>query len=401
MPPNLTADEIAQLKKEQAKALSASETFANAVAAQNARALELAKVDSAFKKFFDYYNADIIERYNSERRLINGVYVTDPVTEADVLNAASLQGGRLQPTLPATDVIRITQFDGTPTATDSSYELTKLADQAQTEDRLVNGFGGTTPSASIVTATAVTSGSTTLQLTDPTTTYSLSPGAIYVVKTMSDLAVIRIDTFVMQVSPAPPPYIANCNITVIVPPAGSISSGVSLEAFTGFTNAERTAKTTTDPQMQPLMNYLIAELQTRINARITNMNSQLVQIAANQDPDAVAELAQATTDVNASKTYLTNYLITTIISNAGLTALSGERVARTTQANTRVAQIIVGFTGRTLNYYNERYNAANNRANTSRGSLRLQKNAEQVAGASAGYASTLADQAAAIGSILP
>lgn len=399
--PVLSPDEIAQMTKEAAKATAAAATFQAQIPAQQARAAELAKVDSGFKKFFDYYNTNIIEQYNIERRAINGQHVDTPVVEADIISVASLAGGRCQPALPATDVIRIPQFDGTPLLQDASYELQSIADQAVTENVLVNGYGGTTPAATILTNTALTPTSTTLQFKQTSATFSLAPNSVYIITNGGNLAVIKILTFVMQVSPVPPPYIADCTIQLIVPPVGTIPIGQFLTAFTGFTNTERTSKTTTLPAMQPLMNYLVADLQAKINSRISFLNLQLPAIAANQDPDAVTELATTTTNVNASKTYLTNYLITTIVSNAGLTALSGERTARTTQANTRLTQITTGFTGRSKNYYNERYNAANNRANTSRGSLRLQKNAEQGAATSAQFAATLGDQASSISGILP
>lgn len=401
--PVLSPSEIAQLTKEKAKAESAAITFSNAVAAQQARAAELAVADGAFKKFFDYYNDNIIGKYDLEQRWINGRILTSPVVEADIISCASLAGGRIQPSLPATDVIRIAQFDGNPFTTDANHELQHITDQVPKETVLVSGYGGTTPSPSIVTATALTAGSTTLQLTDPALTYSLAPNSVYVIKVPGDLIVFKILTFVMQVSPVPPPFIANLTIQVIVPPSGTITTGKSLDVFTGFNNTERTTKTAiVEPLFQPLMNYLVSDLQTHITTkRIPVLNNQLPAIAANQDPDGTAQLTAATTNVNASKTFLTNYLITTDISNVGLASLASERGSRTTQANTRVSQINSAYTGRTLNYYNERYNAANNRANTSRGSLRLQKNAEQVAAASTGFAATLTDQASSISSILP
>jgi hypothetical protein len=195
--------------------------------------------------------------------------------------------------------------------------------------------------------------------------------------------------------------VANLTITVLVSPSGTLPTGLTLDSFNGFTNAERAVKTASNPQLQPLMDYLVLQLQTKINSRISKLNPQLTAIVANQDPDGTSELAQATIDVNASKTFLTNYLISTNISDVGLASLSSERSSRSTQANTRISQILNAYTGRTLNYYNQRYNFANNRANTARGSLRLQKNSEAGAVTSAGYASTLTDQASAMGSVLP
>lgn len=399
--PTLTPDEIAQMQKEAAKATAAAATFTSQIAAQDARTAELAKVDSGFKKFYDYYNGDIIGKYELERKAINGQYIAAPVLESDIVSCASLAGGRLQPSLPATDIIRIPEFDGGPLVVDANNELQKIADQIPWESRPVTGWGGTAPAATVLTFTTVTASSTTLQLKDLTTTFSLAPNDVYVIETLSDLCVFRVVTFTMQVSPVPPPYIADLTIEIIVPPTGTIATGEKLTVFTGFTNAERTTKTPVNVRYQPLMDYLVLQLQTHIQPRIPKLNDQLAAIAANQDPDGVAELATTTTNVNASKTFLTNYLITTDISNTGLAGLSSERISRTTQANTRVSQIVAAFTTRTKNYFNERYNFANNRANTSRGSLRLQKNSEQGSATSAGFASSLGSQASAINSILP
>lgn len=399
--PVLTPDEVAQMQKEAAKATAAAATFQAQIAGQQARAAELAKVDSGFKKFFDYYNGDIIGKYEAERKAINGQYIANPITEADLISVGSLAGGRLQPALPATDIIRVAEFDGSPLIVDANNELQHITDQAQVENVLVNGYGGVSPAATVLTDSTITPASTTLDLKDLTTTFSITPNSVFVVSSGGDLAVIKILTFTMQVSPPPPPYIANCTIEVLVPPTGSIAAGAQLEAFTGFTNAERTTKTASDAQLQPLMNYLVAQLQAKINSRIASLNLQLPAIAANLDPDGTAQLTQATTDVNTSKTFLTNYLISTNISNSGLGTLSTERSQRTTQANTRVGQIVAAFTGQTKNYFNERYNFANNRGNTARGSLRLQKNAEQASQTSANFAATLGDQASAINSVLP
>ena len=399
--PTLTPQEIEQLTKEKAKAESAATTYANAVTALNARAAELLVADNAFKKFFDYYNDNIIGKYDLERRWLNGYTLTSPVLEADIVACASLAGGRIQPALPATDVVRISQFDGTPFTTNPDHENQHIIDQAPIENAVANGYGGVAPAITIETTTAITPTSTTLTLEDPATTFSLAPNEVYVVANGGDLAVFKVLTFVMQVSPTPPPYVANLTIELIVPPTGTIAAGQTLDVFTGFTNGERTTKTASDPDYQPLMNYFVTSLQAKINQRITTLNNQLPAIAANEDEEPGTELTTATTNVNTSKTFLTNYLITTDISNTGLSSLSTERGVRSAQITARVAQIINAYTGRTKNYYNERYNAANNRANTSRGSLRVQKQAAQTASTSQGFADTLTAQAGAIGDILP
>jgi hypothetical protein len=399
--PVLSDAEIAQLKADQAKAVSAAATFTAQIAGQTAEAAKLAVSDGAFKKFFDYYNTNIISPYDAERRAIDGNYIASPVVEADIVSCASLAGGRIQPSLPATDVIRIAQFDGGPLVVDADHELQHISDQAATETTLVSGYGGSTPSSNIKTNTALTSSSTTLQLKNTVATFSIAANSIYIISDGTNLAVVKFLTCVVETTPTPPPFLGDCTIQLIVPPSGTIATNQVLTAFNGFTNSERTTKTASNPQLQPLMNYLVSTLQTEINARIANLNTQLTQIALNQDPDGTSQSATATTNVNTSKTFLTAYLVSTNVSDFGLGQLSTERGTRTTGANARVTQIISAYTNRTLNYYNERYNYANNRANTSRGTLRLQKNAEQSSATSAAFASTLAAQASAISGILP
>ncbi len=399
--PTLTPEQIAQMKKESAKATAAAETFTAQIAAQQARAAELALVDSAFKSFFDYYNDQIIVKYDAERKLLNGNYVAAPITEADVLSCANLAGGRIQPTMPATDVIRLPQFDGSPLIVDPINEIQLMTDQATAETTLVSGFGGSPLSPTVVTDSAIATGVTALKLTDPTSAFYIAPNQVFIVSNGSDFAVIKAITAVLEDDPVPPPYVMNLDIEILVQPTGTLSTGLSLLSFSGFSNGERAIKTASDPAMQPFMDYLILELQNKVNGRITNLTAQLTSISTNQDPEGTAEFTQATTNVNTSKTFLTNYIISTDISDAGFTTTSAERSTRSSQATARVAEIASAYTGRTLNYYDQRYNFANNRANTARGSLRLQKNSEAGAATSGAYASTLGDQASAIGSILP
>ncbi len=399
--PTLTAEEIAQLKKEKTRAESAAATFTAQIAAQQARAAELLVADNAFKKFFSYYNDDIIGKYDAERKALDGQYIASPLVEADITSCANLEGGRIQPAMPTTDVVRIAQFDGGPLVSTTTNENKHISDQASVETTLVSGYGGSSPSATVVTATSITPSSTTMQLTDPGSTYSLAPNDVYIITGGGFLAVVKILTFTMQTSPTPPPYVADCTIQLIVAPLGTISAGEILTAFTGFTNTERTNKVTTLPAMQPLMDYLIAQLQGYINNRKSRLDEQITAINANLDPDAVTQLATTKTNANTSKTFLTTYLLTTVISNTGLTSLSTERATRSSQITARITQIIANYTGQTENYYNRRYSVANDRASTSRGTLRLQKAAAGNSTTSQAYADSLTAQASAINNLLP
>jgi hypothetical protein len=148
------------------------------------------------------------------------------------------------------------------------------------------------------------------------------------------------------------------------------------------------------------MNHLVNKLQARINDRISRLNEQLTALAANEDPDGVSAISAATANANASKNFLTNYLITTDISNTGLASLSSERTTRSGQLTARLAQILAAYTGQTENYYNKRYEAANNRGNTERGTLRALKNAQQAQNTLSGMAASLTTANAVLNSII-
>lgn len=402
MPPSLSPAEIAQLQKEKARQQNFADAMTAAIPAKAARAAELGVADGAFKKFFDYYNDDIIGKYDSERRALNGAYIAAPITEADVQGPASLNGTwRTTPTSPVTDIVRITQFDGTPTLTDPLNETQHIADQLVVETTLVSGYGAIhfNP-ATCITDSALTSGSVTLKVKDPTNPITIVTNDIFVVAGGGDLAVVKVTTVTNDLG-GDPPYKFTLGIQILVPPSGTIASASSMLAFTGFTNGERTTKTASNPQLQPLMNYLVAQLQARINNRKSRLVQELAALNTNQDPDGVSAIATAITNVNTSNAFLTAYLVSTDISNAGLASLATERATRGGQITARVAQIIAAYTGQTENYYNRRYTIANDRANTSRGTRRLQLATLETAAQLANYASNAQDAVDAIDALLP
>lgn len=361
------------------------------------------KVDDAFKDLFAYYNDDVIGKYDAERKAITGVYVLNPVVEADIVGVGSNPpSGRLVPTPPVFDIVRIAEFDaGAYLGSVSNYEQQHIIDQAAIENVLVNGYGAGSYPLTLTTFTAITPSSTTLTLQDSAVPIAVSPGEVFVVLGVGDLAVVKVLTITPNNPPTPPPYKSNLTIELIVPPTGTISSGQTLEAFTGFTNAERTTKITSNPAYQPLMNYLVAQLQARINDRISRLNEQLAALAANEDPDGVANIATAVTNANSSKTFLTNYLITTDISDTGIALLASERGTRSGQLTTRLAQILAAYTGQTEDYYEQRYQTANNRGNTQRGTLRAVENAKNVKTYLQSMSAGLTTSNAALSSIIP
>lgn len=372
---------------------------------QNAEIARNQQVDDAFKALFNWYNDAIIGKYDAEKKAINGVFVTTPVVEADLIAVGSNPpSGRLVPTPPATNIIRIPEFDGGNTSTASNYEQKHILDQAQVEDWLQNGFGATSvfDDTTAETDSALTGSSTTLDVTDPTNLMNFTNGDMILVVNvaMTDAAVIKIISSAAGVG-TPPPYDFTLTIQVVVPPTGTLAVGSTLEKFTGFTNADRTAKVATDVYKQGLMDYLIAQLTARINDRKARLSEQIAALAANEDPDGTAANTTASTNAQTSDTFLTNYLVTTDISNTGLTSLSTERGTRSSQLTARLAAINTAYTGQTENYYNQRYETANSRGNTSRGTLRALKNADSTKSTLLGMASSLGGSISALNGILP
>lgn len=336
-------------------------------------------IDNAFEDLFDWYNDDVIGKYDAERKAINGSFVPSPIVEADIIAvSANPPSGRLVPYPPATDIVRITEFDGGYTGLTALNELQHISDQAYVEDVLQNGVPGGSPvlPPTVETTTALTPTSTTVTITD-TVMYTVSIGDILVISEAGDAAVVEI-TGVSPVG-SPPPYEFNLNINMIIPPVGTIPIGASVSGgFDGFTNAERTAKISTDPDLQGVLDGLIAQLETHLNARKARIAEQLAALAANDDPDGVADITTASSNASAADSFITAYLVTTDISDAGLASLASERASRTSYLSTRVSQILAAYTGQTEDYYEQRYQIANSRGNTYRGTLRAYANALEV-----------------------
>jgi hypothetical protein len=401
--PTLTPAEIAQLQAERAKQVNFRDSFDAAVPAKTARAVELSVADGAFKKFFDYYNDGIIAKYDAERKALDGYYIAAPITEADILGPATLDGSvRTTPASAATtDITRVAQFDGGPLVTTALNETQAILDQLVPQTILVSGYGGSGfNTLTAVTDSALTPSSTSLIVKDPTNALALAVNDVFVLVNGSDLAVVKV-TAITVAPGGTAPYSATYAVSLIVAPAGTIPTATSLKYFTGFTNSERTTKTPVDAAYQPLMNYLVLQLQNAINARKARLAEQITALSGNLDPDATSEIAGWITALNTNITNLNTYLATTDISNGGINGLQISRVNRLVAIGARLAQIATGYTGRTLNYYNERYNFANNRGNTARGTLRLQKATEQAVTQLGSYAAGAQASITAIDSLLP
>lgn len=401
--PTLTPEQIASLEAEQLKQESAVLTFEATVPLKEARAADLAIQDSAFKSFFDYYNDEIIGIYDSERQELDGLFIIDPIVEDDILKPAELEPHRTTPALPNTDIIRVTEFDGGGTDTNSDNEQQNIINQVLNEDVLVNGISGTSPvvTGTSLTASSLNAASTTLDMIDAAGPTLFSIGDTFVVHDGgANTAVVQVVGVTDNVG-GDPPYDISLDVLILIPPIGTIASGSDvIDSFDGFNNTERTNKVANNNDLQPLMDSLILSLTSDLLLRQVNLLAQITAIDLNQDPDGIAQLNTAKTNVLTSDSFIDNYLLTTDISDTGLLTLSTERGVRGPQITSRIAEIILNYTNQTENYYDRRYSSGNDRGSTGRGTLRLQTNAEQGAITSQAYADNAQAQADAITNLL-
>lgn len=401
--PVATPDQVAAIESTIQGQQTQQAAFTETAGLQDAVILKNTKVDDAFKALFNWYNDAIIAKYDAEKKSINGVFVTAPVVEADILAvAANPPSGRLVPAPPVNNIVRIAEFDGGGTSVAADYEQDHIADQAPIENILQNGYP---PSAGFtngtaITATALTGASTTLDVEDPTNALTIAINDILIIEGVTEVAVVKV-TSVTDNMGGDPPYEFTYGIQVLVAPVGTIAIGADLNNFAGFTNAERNTKTPSDARYQGLMDYLVTSLEAEINKRLLRLAEQIAALNLNEDPDGVANINTAKTNAQNNQTFLNAYLVTTDVSDTGLTSISGDRASRSAFLTTRLGQITAAYTGQTENYYDQRYNTANDRGNTQRGTLRAKSNAASVKTDMLALAASLTGSINSLTGILP
>jgi hypothetical protein len=376
--PTLTVEQRDLLRKKKQELTETLTALNNQLTENPIKQNELEKNDLAYKAQFDYYDTNLVGAYDTELRNVNGTYVTSPITEANLKDVAEdlNRSNPLYPPLGGSwDIVRVPEFDGGNTSTDLNNELTNITRQAEIEDVLVNGKSNTpTLTGTTVTASNLTASSTTLNISDPDAVCSFSAGNYFVVTGSGTAAMVEVLT-ATNTNPAPAPTAWSLGIRVVVAPSGTISSGAATSTFTtGFSNADRTSKTTSQ---QALMDACIAMLEFYLNRRLTNVENQLTSLNLNEDEQMRSELNAAIAEAEDTETFIDTYLLTTVISNTGISTLSTERGTRTTFLNARATEILASYAGNPINYYDKRYIWANMRANLFNGTLRLLKVLEE------------------------
>lgn len=401
MRPTPNPDQLAAIEAEVQQQQNQQNALLQSAQQQDAIIEQKEQVDSIFKELFDFYNLDIIQEYDKERRAISGTFVPSPVVESDILGvAASPPTGRLVPNPPDTDVVRITEFDGAAyTGFTIDHEQYYISNQANLENVLENGlsFTGTLPPDA--EATSLNPTSTEVTITSDTSSIVININDEFVVLDSINNTAVAVRALSSDSDTGPgPDYEVTVDVEFIV--EGTTISGSDAKTFTGFNNTERTNKTANLAAEQPLMNALVSELENLINERINKIDEQIDAINGNLDEEGEAEFTAALSENNSSKNFLTNYLITTDISDTGLGTLETERNNRSTYLTARLGEIVSAYTNRTENYYNARYAMANNRGNTQRGTLRVVQNAKDTKSVQEGLAGSIDDSLGALNSVL-
>lgn len=443
----LTPAEKAQLENEKTQAQNRIDKYDSIAPARAQQVAEKQLTDDGFKKAFDFYNG-IIVAYEAEREELTGEYIDSPITETDILNPANLIESRTTPENPVTDIIRVSEFDGTPLITTANeiagipnvegttqldIEPYWIARQAEREDWLVNGFGGTSPTITPTTAvTEAITGQGQFQITVTTTVDTenavFAVGDTFVLQDGSNQVGVRVDAIVSQVNGDPlagscsgetPPgsgvdettclanggtwtpaatfYEAVLDVTVLT--TGTVAAGGTIdETWSGFSNSDRTAKVDSTDGYTYMMTEITNEIETLIDARIVKLDAQETALNGNDDPDLAAS---ALTDVQTSQTALAAWKVSKDIDDTELGVLASERATRGAQITARIAAINAAFTGQPSgNFYDLRYTNANDRGNTSRGTLRILKFEEGTDSVIADIRASLVDKISSIDALL-
>lgn len=406
--PNLTPEQIQTLNKEKFSKANKATILLQGAKLQDSEIAKKQSIEDAFKAQFNWYQNSIIGQYNNEKKSICGVFAINEVNETDIVNASALPpSGRLVPTPPITDIVRVPEaFNGTSTSSTDVNELYFISKQIVVESVLKNGpryNGGTIPVTTpslIANPISATDTQITFTTTNPTETPVFHIGDKFLLKDGTNQVCIEITSIISQTpggsgfctGDTPPGAIdqATCllNGGTWTPPSNfSAVLGFSFIVFSqalgqstvdenwhGFSDSDRAAKNDSTNGYNSLLNNLISSLQSKINDRIARLNEQIQALTTNDDP---AKDVSQITICDASKSFLVEYLVNTVIGdndqglNKGLNSLISERTSRTTQANNRVTAIGSALTS----LYDVRYTLANNRANASYGSLRELTNA--------------------------
>jgi hypothetical protein len=336
-------------KQEQIDIIAASDKTISDINNKKIPATQTA--EDSNKKFFDKQNTIIIS-YEAELTALNGVIITSPIVEQDIIDRSNFTGRLWDPAQVEKELIRIPEFDGGGTTTNIDSESTRAASAPYSA--ILNRL-----TAGLTTTTAV-SGAVQGSITPVSTSFNVAFNASALAgkefiawgggKSFIGLCSTVTDNGVDVPIPIPPTAWV-VNFTFISTFTGTLTGGQFTGIWGGFTNTERTNKISTVPTAgarQTVLNYYVTQLQNHINAQLGFLNSEKSALQGNIDP-ALPPTALA--NVNSAITNYQNYLTTTDISNSGISGLT----TLNTNSQTRISARITELTGNRLPFFDKRY----------------------------------------------
>lgn len=365
--PYLTASQREALTKVHEGQQTLKKSLASAVT-DNAAALTKAQdLDTIYKDLY-YWHESIIKAYDSERKQLNGTYITGYIEEAtfDAYAAGTSDSEGMTPSFPNTKPVRVSKFDG-PTASlgtdDNETFIIKSGCQMEVfEGYLRTGFTATgTIGTGAYIASAVTASvgvDATLDIRSSTAT-TLSAGNRIIV-TNGFIGTVKTVTVVSSVNPF--------RYTVVVTPitAGTGAANATVgNSFSGFTNTERTSSTAATNQS--ILTSLKTQYLAAMQVWIDKLTQVITAVSGNEDPDLPATVLSG---LNTLKTNVTNMKASSSsLSDTSITTTIGYRSSRNTAITSRVTQIGTSLTTQ----FGKRYDLAVLRVDTVTGSLKTVK----------------------------
>jgi len=359
----------------------------DSAAAWNLAVIQQQEIDDALKAFFDFYDSDVVRRYETERRWLDGDEIALPVIEQDIIDFAEEDNtSRLWNDTKIPE--RIDEFDGIPLVpTDDEHENFLVPDQDVITGWLQSFVAQITSfDVTALTTTALNLSSTTLSY-ESDVVETLSVNDLLFIGNGTDGFIVQVDSIGGSCSGEDNPPQATqgaceadngtwtiaLGITILVGTTGTIALGAALgrKSYGGFDNTERTNKVANDSDFQSIMTALLDDLEFSFNRRKTVLNNQIIELQANDDSglDATAE-TKAQASITAIDGFLGGSPTSSIdISDTGITAIEVETAARLIEVTARITAIGTAITAG--DYFNLRYDSASDRARLDNGSLRL------------------------------
>lgn len=294
-------------------------------------------VDVINKKFWDESNNRILN-YEIEKKNLNGTYPDNQITEQDIIDCSNFSGRIYDAT--AGDIYRHDCFNGLPELHYDDCEIDLKDNIYVIFDELVNGF---TAPANGLTTNSWSGGSGTSDTDLPNGRYLVGNSIVDVTDSVFNTT--------------------DYDITYNEIVNATINSGDTIGGFSGFNNTDRQNKTSS---LQEVMDYYLFDLDAQLTKTVTALTAMINAVTNNDDPNLSPTALTAHSDHRA---FINVYKTTLLITDIGISNFKLTEDTRITNIPIRVGEIDTQLS--TLR--DQRYNWSSARANSSEGSLTMQK----------------------------